>query len=43
VSRDAPSPVTGEAASELAVGYGETTVVYWLDGTGAPRSADIAP
>ena len=43
VSRDEPSPVTGEAASELAVGYGETTVVYWLDGTGAPRSADVAP
>jgi hypothetical protein len=43
VSQDAPSPVTAEPASELAVGYGETTVVYWLDGAGAPHSADVAP
>ena len=43
MSQAAPSPVAAEAASELAVGYGETTVLYWLDGTGTPRSADVAP
>jgi hypothetical protein len=43
VSLDAPSQLTTEAASELAVSYGETTVVYWLDGTGTPHSADVAP
>ena len=41
VSRDAATPVTTEAASEVAVGFGETTVVYWLDGNGAARSADV--
>ena len=37
MSRDAATSVTTEAASEVAVGVGETTVVYWLDGTGAAR------
>lgn len=41
VNREAASTVSAEAATEVAVGFGETTVVYWLDGAGTPRSADL--
>jgi hypothetical protein len=41
VNRAAATAVTAEPASEVAVGFGEDTVVYWLDGAGTARSADV--
>ena len=35
-----PITLSSESVSEVAVGVGEAAVVYWLDGTGTPHSAE---
>jgi hypothetical protein len=41
-NQDAPEVLRAGFVSELAVGVGDATVVYWVDGSGAPHTADVS-